>query len=204
METASIASPPGKLTFEEFVAWADEDTRAEWVEGEIQQMSPVSKIHQELCGFLFALLREFIEAHGLGVLFDQTFLMRLRDQRTGREPDLLFVSNANLHRVTNTYLDGPADLVVEIVSPESEVRDREVKLAEYERAGIPEYWLIDPLRSIALFYQLGKDGRYRVIPPDTDGVYRSRILDGLWLNVDGLWQRPLPTMSALRRELGLP
>ncbi|MDW8290080.1 MAG: Uma2 family endonuclease, partial [Armatimonadota bacterium] len=72
----------------------------------------------------------------------------------GRSPDILFVSQQNLHRLKPTYLDGPADLVVEIISPESEERDRTQKFSEYERGGVREYWLIDPEKRLAEFYVL--------------------------------------------------
>ena len=52
------------------------------------------------------------------------------------------MASERLDRVHRTYLDGPADLVVEIVSPESAGRDRGEKYYEYEAAGIPEYWLL--------------------------------------------------------------
>jgi Uma2 family endonuclease len=69
----------------------------------------------------------------------------------------------------------------------SRVRDRGEKFYEYEEAGIPEYWLIDPLRREVEFYQLDARGRYRTILPDAEGVYRSRVLPGFWLRVRWLW-----------------
>jgi Uma2 family endonuclease len=79
--------------------------------------------------------------------------------QSGREPDLLFVAQTNLERLKETYLDGPADLVVEIVSPEGVGRDRGVKFYEYAQGGVPEYWLIDPQTEWAEFYRL-EEGHY--------------------------------------------
>ena len=89
-------------------------------------------------------------------------------------------------------MDGPADLVIEIISPESRARDRGEKFYEYEQAGIPEYWLLDPMRKQAEFYQL-KDGIYQSVQMK-DNVYQSQVLTGLWLSVSWLWQEPLPTI----------
>lgn len=116
--------------------------------------------------------------------------------RSRREPDLLFVSSAHLERLKETYLDGPADLVVEVASPESAGRDRGDKFYEYEQAGIPEYWLIDPVRERAEFYQLDDQGHYHLVLPDAEEVYRSRILSGSWLHMSWLWQRP-PVLDVL-------
>jgi Uma2 family endonuclease len=109
----------------------------------------------------------------------------------------------HLDRLRRIYLDGPADLVVEITSPESIGRDRGEKFVEYEAAGIPEYWLIDPERRQVEFYQLGADGRYRAAVVGATGIYESRVLDGLRLPVEWLWQDPLPDETEALRTLGL-
>jgi Uma2 family endonuclease len=93
-------------------------------------------------------------------------------------------------------------LVIEIMSPESRDRDRREKYAEYEGAGIPEYWLIDPEARQAHFYRLGPDGRYRAVMVDESGVFRSEVLPNFWLRVEWLWQDPPPQLPALQ-ELGL-
>jgi Uma2 family endonuclease len=192
------------MTFEEFLDWCDEDTWAEWVDGEVIVLSPASTRHQLIKMFLAQLLSTYVLERGLGQVLDAPFLMRLPEEmRRGREPDILFVTRENLGRLRETYLDGPADLVVEIVSPESWFRDRGEKFAEYEYAGIGEYWLIDPLRKRADFYFLDEGGRYRLVEADADGVYRSQVLPGFWLRVGWLWQEPLPKVLDVLRELGL-
>jgi Uma2 family endonuclease len=192
----------GRVPFEEFLRGIDEDIRAEWVEGEVIVMVPASDRHQDLVRFLLTLLNLYTEGHDLGWLRDAPFLMRLSPSLV-REPDLLFVTNEHRDRVKEAYLDGPADLAIEIVSPDSIARDRGDKFVEYEAAGVIEYWLIDPLRQQAEFYQLAGDGRYRLIPPDAEGVYYSRVLTGFRLRPEWLWSEPLPKVLHVARELGL-
>ena len=194
-------SQPVHMSYEEFLDWADEDTLAEWVEREVIMTSPASEPHQNLVGFLSSVLRTFVEQHELGQLLVAPFQMKL--ETSGREPDLLFIGSDRLDRVHRTYLDGPADLAIEIVSPESAGRDRGEKYYEYEAAGIPEYWLLDPQTARAEFYQLGPEGQYRLVAPDTEGVYRSAVLPGFWLRVDWLWQQPLPRVLDVLRELNV-
>ena len=194
-------SQPVHMSYEEFLDWADEDTLAEWVEGEVIVTSPASEPHQNLVGFLSSVLRTFVEQHELGQLLVAPFQMKL--ETSGREPDLLFIGSDRLDRVHRTYLDGPADLAIEIVSPESAGRDRGEKYYEYEAAGIPEYWLLDPQTARAEFYQLGPEGQYRLVAPDTEGLYRSAVLPGFWLRVDWLWQQPLPRVLDVLRELNV-
>jgi Uma2 family endonuclease len=206
---ATVFEPPArpipteKMTYEEFLAWCDEDTHAEWVDGEVQMVSPVSYEHADLASFLDTILRFLVEAHDAGIVLTAPFQMRLRDVRRGREPDLIFVAKEHLDRLTRTYLDGPADIAVEIVSPESFARDRGDKFVEYETAGVREYWLIDPQRKQAEFYGLGADGRYHPLLIGGDGVFRSQVLDGFWLRVEWLWQEPLPKVAGVLKELNL-
>src|SRR5690349_14173844 len=104
--------------------------------------SPAKLKRQNISKFLIALLSFFADVHELGTVIGRPFQMRLAT--SGRELDVLFVVTAHLDRLKETYLDGPAELVVEVVSPESGGRDRGDKVYEYRAAGISEYWLIDP------------------------------------------------------------
>jgi Uma2 family endonuclease len=200
--TPPVTPPPPRMTYEEFLEWAD-GTRAEWVDGEVILMSPASEPHQNLDGFLSSLLRHFVEAHRLGRILVPPFQMKLRVRPSGREPDLLFISKENLSNLKRNYLDGPADMVVEIVSPDSQARDRGEKFYEYEEAGVREYWILDQTRKRAEFYHLGDDGTFKLIDADENAIYRSKTLEGLWLKVDWLWQDPLPTLMSVLKEWGL-
>ncbi len=197
------APPQGKITFDEFLAWADEDTHAEWEDEEIIMASPASIEHQDLSGWLTSILRLYIRRRNLGRLISAPFLVRLQVTDQGREPDLIFLKTESLDRLQPTYLAGPPDLVVEIISPESISRDRGRKFVEYESEGVPEYWLLDPIRRQAEFYNLGDDGHYHLSLPDVEGIYHSLSVAGFWLNVDWLWQDPLPDELDILRQLGV-
>lgn len=200
---AQTEAPTKKMTYEEFLAWCDEDTWAEWVDGEVVMVSPASLPHQDIKSFLLVMLRAYVEQHGLGQVLDAPFQMRLAELHRGRDPDVLFVAKEHLTKLTETYLDGPADLVIEIISPESGPRDRGEKYYEYEAAGVREYWLIDPDRQRAEFYRLNAQKRYDLISPDAQGVYRSEVIPGFWLKVSWLWQKPLPRVLDVLKELKL-
>lgn len=191
-----------KVSYEDFLAGCDEDTWAEWVDGDIIMVSPASKRHQDIVLFLATLLNDYVESRNLGEIITAPFQMKLGV--SGREPDTLYISNAHLDRVKKTYLDGPADMVIEIISEESGTRDRGEKFFEYEAAGIPEYWLIDPIRQQAEFYRIGTDNRYHFVLPDAEGIYHSEAVPGFWIKVSWLWQEPLPPAWEIRRELNIP
>ena len=195
---------PPLVSWEDFLTGIGEERRAEWVDGEIVEMPPANLGHQDILGFLHFWIGYFVSRQRLGRVYFAPTLMHLPTRPSGREPDLMFVANEHLDRLTRQYVDGPADLVVEIVSPESTIRDRREKRDEYEAAGIPEYWLIDEPRQAALFYVLGEDGRYRLRPTDPDGIYPSTILPRLRLRVSWLWQSPPPTLDEAFADLPYP
>lgn len=182
--------PRGKISYEQFLEWLDEDTWAEWVDGEVELMSPISLLHQEVSRFLITILQFYISYHDLGALHHEPFQMKTGRDLPGRSPDILFVSKQNQHRLKSIYLDGPADLVVEIVSPDSEERDRVTKFTEYQQGGVREYWLIDPQKREAEFYVLGEEGKYVLRAKGNSGEYHSMVLEGLWLRIEWLWEPP--------------
>lgn len=206
MATAVLAKNPNidrsetsaPLTYEEFLRVYDGQF-AEWEDGKVvQHMSPVSFNHTNIGAFLTSLLRWHTEGNGSGQTLYAPFQMRLRQFNRGREPDVAVILTANLSRITPGYLDGPADLVVEIVSPESEERDRQTKFAEYEFCGVTEYWIIDPVAQTAEFYVRNPvTQKYVAQPPDANGNYESVVLPGFWLTVAWLWQTPLPMLRSV-------
>ena len=203
-ETRSApTNAPPKISYEDFLV-RYEGIRAEWVDGEVELKMSVSDIHQEISIFLLRLMTEFVEAFDLGRVFQLEFQMKLARERRGREPDLFFVRKSRLDRLQRKYFDGPGDLVIEIVSTDSVQRDYEDKFKEYQSGGVPEYWLIDPLSQQVSFFQRDADGIFQRISPDADGVYHSSALPGFWVREEWFWQSPAPSMSAMRKEFGLP
>ncbi len=200
---APTEAPP-KISYEDFLIRYD-GIRAEWIDGEVELMSAaVSSNHQRIGNFLFRVLTEFMEVHDLGEVFQLEFQMKLARERRGREPDLFFVAKSRLDRLEGNYFDGAGDLVIEIISPESVARDTVDKFGEYQSGVVPEFWLIDPPSQQIRFFRRDTSGLFQPASSDADGIYHSIGLLGFWLREEWLWQSPMPPMSAIRKELGLP
>jgi Uma2 family endonuclease len=200
-----MAKAGQKMTFEAYLKAFDsvEGVQAELVGGEVR-LYPVSNNlnHQDIVLFLAALVQFFLTKFGLGRVSTAGYPMRLGDEGSGRQPDILVVLTAHLARMKAAYLDGAADVVVEVVSPESGARDRGEKFEEYEAAGVPEYWLIDPIRTTAQFFALSEDKHYRPLPLDGQGRLTSNVLEGFALDPQILWEADLllklgPALAAL-------
>jgi Uma2 family endonuclease len=198
---ALAKTPPGeKVTYEQFLEWLDENTFAEWVDGEVAPMSAASAQHQDISGFLGALLRLYAEEHTAGMVLAAPFQMRLSRIRRGRTPDLMFIAKEHLTQLKPNFLDGPADCVIEIASLEGAMIDRGTKYGEYEASGVREYWVFDPERKRADFFVLDSEKRYQRVKPNAEGRYDSIILPGFWLNVGWLWRPFLPPIRQVLKE----
>jgi Uma2 family endonuclease len=184
------------VTFENFLKFFG-NHHAEWLVGKVISVVTNNTQHNAILGFVHNLFSLFLGYKHCGRVLLAGVPMKITKKKPVREPDLLIVLNENAHRIKETYLQGPADIIVEIVSPESTNRDRGAKLAEYESAGVPEYWLLDPLRTESIVYALGEDGRYHPLPKDAEGRLMSKMLPGFVLHPDLLWHEEPPTGAEL-------
>lgn len=160
-------------------------------------MAPVSGDHSDLQSWLMMVLKGFTRRNKLGTVRGPEFQMRFHGKRF--EPDVLFVKAAHAGRLKKAHLDGPADMAMEIVSPESVERDTEFKKEHYEREGVAEYWIINTAeRRVELL--LLRDGKYERVKPQA-GILRSQEVDGFWLRPEWLWE--MPDELAVLKELGV-
>ena len=190
--------PDQPLSEEEFVAWCDEDVKAEWVEGRVIMMSPANTAHVRLTSFLDRVMAAFVERRDLGEVFGPELATRL-SPCIRRVPDLMFVAKERLPNVGPTHLEGPPDLALEIVSPDSVERDWRAKYADYQAAGVREYWVIDPAHQRVEAYRL-VDGAYQSIAHD-QGRVASSVLAGFYLREEWLWRAELPKVREALEEI---
>jgi Uma2 family endonuclease len=173
----------------------------EWVKGELVKMSPVSEKHDALTGYLYKLLDAYLSLNPIGQIRQDPFVMRLDVTESRREPDLQVILDTNPGDLTETAMVGPADICIEVVSEESVARDHGEKFAEYEKAGVREYWIVDPLRDTCRFNRLNEAGVYIPVGPGQDGIYETPLLPGLKLDVAILWQEQLPDYFEIGRAV---
>jgi Uma2 family endonuclease len=199
--TLAVHQPPSRLparksrrrtamTYQQFLQADLGHDHFEWVDGEVIEMPAVENIHAALSLLLSRALADWLDENGGGEVRNDPFQMHLSSRPSGRQPDIQVLRPKTLTRLKRMYLDGPADVVIEIVSTGSRTTDRQTKFTEYEQGSVPEYWLIDPLRRQAEFFVLEKK---RFIPAPVDdekGHFHSRMLPGVWLDVDWLWKPP--------------
>jgi Uma2 family endonuclease len=189
-----------EVTEEEYLARYAEHFH-EWVKGVVIKMSPVSLRHIRLTQFLLQWLNAYFSFNPIGIALNEPFVLRLDAAGSIREPDVQVVLNDNPNQLTDTAMIGPADICIEVVSPESVARDYGDKFVEYEKAGVREYWIIDPIRQRCLFNRLDTSGVYGLASPDDAGYYHTPLLPKLALHVPTLWQEDLPDVVEIVRGM---
>jgi len=190
MRTKRTRPVAGPYTYEDFCVRVGEDQKADLIDGVIYMASPENTDANEMFVWLIGLFHDFVEFYDLGRVYGSRVAARL-ELKTAPEPDILFVRKKHLHRVKRGGIDGAPDLAVEIVSPDSIDRDYNLKRRKYEKAGVPEYWIIDEIEETVTLLRLGPDGKYRELKPKK-GEYHSTVLKGFWLRPEWLFHKRRP------------
>lgn len=153
----STQSPVRGWTYEEFARLPDDGNRYEVIAGDLYVTPAPDMSHQEAGARLFLELRIFATRdHQLGqVLYAPVDV--LFGEGDYLEPDIVFLRSDHAHYRTRRAIEGPPDLVVEILSPSSARQDRGIKRDRYAHFGVPEYWIVDTERRRVEVYRLAED-----------------------------------------------
>jgi Uma2 family endonuclease len=196
-----MASAPRiqRFTFDDFCVLVKQGQKADLIDGVIYMASPDNTNANELSAWLISLVYDYVQVKRLGKVFHSRVALRL-DDLNSPEPDLLFVRKSRLHLVKRGFIVGPADLAVEIVSPESIERDYQKKRALFETAGVLEYWIVDEMKQQVTLLRLSRKGKYRQIRPK-NGELQSQVLPGFWFRPEWFWQDPLPMKMEILEQI---
>jgi Uma2 family endonuclease len=172
----TTVAAPTRWTYHDYLR-LDDDQTYQIVEGNLIVSPAPSIVHQRVSSRLYTSLQSFVSERNLGEVFyapvDVVF-----GEHDIVQPDLLFVRRENAGIVGEQAVVGTPDLIVEILSPGSLHLDRHRKRALYERAGVPEFWLVDPANRAIEVFRLGERGYELASFAAESGAVRSVVLDG--------------------------
>lgn len=132
-----------KLTYHDYMLLPDDGKRYEIIEGDLcMTPAPVTR-HQIIVGRLLHVLLSYLETHPLGTVLTAPCDVVLSNTDIV-QPDVLYVQNNSKAQVTEQNIQGPPDMVIEVLSPGTAARDHDLKRKRYEYFGVKEYWLVDP------------------------------------------------------------
>jgi Uma2 family endonuclease len=183
-EVAHLFPPQGQWSEEDYLA-LDTNHLFEYSHGQLEVLEMPTQAHQLIVIVLFKLLERFVDEQELGLVLLAPLRIQLWPGKF-REPDIVFMLHEHRDRRGEQFWLG-ADLVVEVVSPESRRRDSERKKREYAQAAIPEYWLVDPEQQTVTVFTLVKSDYviHGVFRPGEQAT--SRLLPGFQASVATLF-----------------
>jgi Uma2 family endonuclease len=189
-EIARLFPAQGEWSEEDYFE-LDNNHRVEYSDGFLEFLPTPTIFHQLMLQFVFTRLEAFVKANELGIVVVSGDKIRLR-ARKYREPDIVFIKTAHRSGIKEQCCE-KADLVIEVVSNMNRPHDITTKRVEYAKAGIPEYWIIDPERhEITVLVLKSRQREYTEF-----GVFRqgtvavSKLLAGFSVDVTtALSQKP--------------
>ncbi len=164
----------------------DDDKRYEVIDGELYVTPPPSWQHQNASSVLLSYLGPHVRQNRLGWVVSAPTGVVL-DEENGVESDLVYVSRERVHLISERGIEGPPDLVVEVLSPSTASRDRGIKLRRYARAGVPHYWIVAPETRSLEAHRLGEQGYHVTGVYGPGSVFRPELFPGLEIPIDELW-----------------
>jgi len=185
--SGKIINPPFLLmkpgiSEKEFFEFATQDISCDLIDGILMIHSSESIKHERLFQFLLILLNLFLKKTNGGEVLGSRIVMRLTSDLIP-EPDLIVLLPENLFRIKDMYIEGPADLMMELLSPSTKKTDLAIKIPRCLEKGVKEIWAIDPMIEELIIYIPGEDPSvYK-----KEGIVRSNILQDFWIKLEWLW-----------------
>lgn len=186
-EAAYFFPPQGRWTEETFLQFHS-NRMAELVAGRLEILPMPSVFHQLIVIYLLDTLRRYLDRSENGGLVLMAPLPTKLFPGTIREPDILYVQPENIPDDIRGYPD-KLDLAVEVVSEGADARKRDYqdKRIDYAKAGIREYWIVDPQDQLVTVLTLSDDHYIEHGVFSAGQTATSRLLDGLTITVDAIW-----------------
>ena len=185
------------MTEKEYYEFADEDLDSELINGVLIIHSPANPEHEDIFGYLYSLLRYFLEATSQGRVFGSRLAMRL-SPTWSPEPDILVITPEKYDNLREGRLEGPADFIIEILSKSTKELDLEKKLPQYLTSGVSEIWIVDPLEMLITVHKGGKVLTYN--KEQADQKIDSQVLRGFFVRVKWIWNRESYTLQSILTE----
>ncbi|MGH7319204.1 MAG: Uma2 family endonuclease [Candidatus Rokuibacteriota bacterium] len=174
------------LTYADYCQLPNDGRRYEVLDGELAVTPAPTPFHQEVVVNLLRVLDDHVRTQRLGKLYVAPIDVVLAPT-TVVQPDLVFVPTERLSAISGRGIEGPPDLVVEVLSPTTEAQDRGAKLQLYLRFGVPHYWLIDPESRRLESYERTASGYRLIAALERSAAFAPTIFPGLAVQLDALW-----------------
>ena len=182
----------------EFLDWLQPKVYADLIGGQRFMHSPVNFHHSQQLSFVQMILALYVERRQLGQIDRENIAVEL-GPRDVFMPDLCYFTKEQVTRLLPSHAQFAPTLVVEALSPRTARRDLGPKFAAYERYGVQEYWILDPVNLDHRFF--AREGELLIeFDIDEDRV-NSRVIPGFFLRRTWLNPAALPRVEDCLREI---
>ncbi len=175
-----------KFTYEDYLELPDDGKRYELIDGELYMSTTPTLNHQTIAGNFFLALSLYLKTNPIGKVFMAPVEVFFSNKNLA-QPDLVFVSKANRELLKPTQIKGAPDLVIEVLSPSTEKRDRTIKLKMYAKFGVREYWMAKEKTATVEIFRLQKGDLVLVARLGKSDTLTSPLFPGLEIPLDEIF-----------------
>jgi Uma2 family endonuclease len=178
----------GEWTYDDYLRLPDDGKRYEIIEGVLYVTPAPSFDHQHVVHQIAVALELWLRAHPGGIVLTAPFEVHLPGIARPVQPDVLFIAVERQPSPGDSAFEGAPDLVIEVLSPSTMRVDRYIKFDAYERAGVREYWLVDPRMRFVEIYTRSESGEFALLGQfRADEQAHSQVLAGFTLETGSLF-----------------
>ncbi len=175
------------FTYQDYLNLPDDGMRYEVINGELIMTPSPIVVHQKVSVAISSQLYRYVNAHNLGTVFTAP-LDVVFGEKDVLQPDVLFISNGRKNIIKERNIAGAPDLIVEVLSPSTAYYDLFDKKELYEKFGVREYWIVDPMRQWVERYRL-HEGKFVLAQRlEKQGHLSSDVLKGFKLNLEDVFK----------------
>lgn len=173
-----VENRPGDYTIEDYRALPDEQ-RVELIDGYFYDMAAPTTFHQLMAGEVHRQIANYImDEGGACTPFISPIDVQLdNDEKTMIQPDVIIVCKPE--QIVRRNIMGAPDFVLEVISPGTKRRDYVMKLSKYEKAGVREYWIVDPYKKRVMVYAFQSEVSPSIYPIDAQipvNIYNGKLV----------------------------
>ena len=178
----AVVAPGVKVSYEDILSLGETNQRIELFDGDLVMAAMPALYHQRIATQLTLLVGPYIVKNDVGVLYGAPIDVVISEYVVF-QPDMSFVQKSRLHICEKERMTAAPDLVVEILSPSTEKRDRSIKLREYARGGATEYWIVSPESREIEVYCISPNGFQHVQTFGDQDTFNTSLFPNLHFRV---------------------
>ncbi len=179
--------PEKKVTYEDYVNMPDDGNRYEIINGELLMVPAPSTAHQMVNANIAYELRTVVKKQNLGKVLYAPVDVKFSEENVV-QPDIIFISRENEQIITQMNISGAPDMIIEILSPSTAYTDLIRKKELYEKFGVKEYWIVDPLKErVEVFFN--ENLQFRLFKKiEKQGQVNSKLLINFVIDIETIFK----------------